>query len=74
VLYLGNLIAKVKKMIKKYYAQLSLIGLFLFAYTCAYYSTPMLPSVETEFKSSVYKEYNSEEPKLKPINKELKNI
>lgn len=62
------------KIIKKYYAHFSVVGLLLFAYTCAYYSAPMLPSVEIEFKSTVNKDYNGQKPKIERLNKDIKNI
>jgi len=61
-------------MIKKYYGYFAVIGLMLFACVGAYYSTPMLPDVEIEFKGSIRKDIHKRTPPVSPVRKYQLNI
>ena len=65
------------KTFKKYYAHFIFLGFILFGLTGAYFSTPMLPDVETHFKSTtIFEDYHPyHQPEIKPpVNKDLRNI
>ncbi len=54
------------KTIKKFYAHFIFLGFVLFSLTGAYYSTPMLPDVEIEFKASIQNDYHNPSPLYHP--------
>ena len=61
-------------MIKKYYGYFAVAGLMLFACVGAYYSTPILPDVEIEFKGSIRKDIHKPTPPVSPVRKYQLNI
>jgi len=62
------------KTFKKYYAHFIFLGFILFGLTGAYYSTPMLPNVEIEFKSAPIDKNYQLKPEPSRVNKEIRNI
>lgn len=62
------------KTLKKYYFHLSFLALIFFGLAGAYYSAPMLPPVEIEFKSDpVHKNFISP-PEPAPVDKDIRAI
>jgi len=62
------------KTLKKYYAHFLFLGFILFGLTAAYYSTPMLPDVEIEFKASIQKDYHKPSTPVSPLRKVILDI
>lgn len=57
------------KFIRRFYAFIIILGLFMFSAFAAYYSTPMLPDVEIEFKANVPEDiYKTKPPVLQDRN------